>query len=246
MKMVISYILTPIFFLFFGLTLVIFQPIQVVTRYIFGAKAHDKTVGALNFCLSKCLLILGTKLRFQNFRKLAIDEPVLIISNHQSMWDISPIIWKLRKKRTKYIAKASLAKFIPSISYNLKYGGSVSIDRNDPAGSIEKIKQFAGFIAENKFAICIYPEGTRSRDGKVKVFKSSGIDAILEVIPNINVVPIAIKNTGKIDNDGKFNKTLGIKATFTMLAGRKIDRNNLAADLETIRQEILGTIRDTK
>ncbi|NOQ73783.1 MAG: 1-acyl-sn-glycerol-3-phosphate acyltransferase [Crocinitomix sp.] len=242
MKMVISYILTPLFFLFFGLTLLVFQPIQVVTRNIFGAKAHDKTVGALNFCLTKCLLILGAKIRFKNFRKLPIDEPVLIISNHQSMWDISPIIWKLRKKRTKYIAKASLAKFIPSISYNLKYGGSVSIDRNDPVGSIQRIEKFAAFIAENKFAICIYPEGTRSRDGKVKPFKLAGIDAILKVIPDINVVPIAIKNTGKIDNEGKFHKNLGVKATFTMLDDRKIDRNNLEADLEAIRQEIVATI----
>lgn len=241
--MVISYILTPIFFLFFGLTLVIFQPVQVIARNLFGAKAHDKTVGALNFCLTKCLFILGTKIRFQNFRKLPLNEPVLIISNHQSMWDISPVIWKLRKKRTKYIAKASLARFIPSISYNLKYGGSVSIDRNDPVGSIEKIKQFAGFIAENKFAICIYPEGTRSRDGIVKPFKTGGIEAILKVIPDIKVVPIAIKNTGKIDNDGKFNKNIGIKATFTMLPSRKLELDQLDANLEAIRQKIAETIR---
>lgn len=242
MKMVISYILTPLFYFFFGLTLLVFQPIQVVARNLFGAKAHDKTVAALNFCLTKCLLILGTKIRFKNFRTLATDEPVLVISNHQSMWDISPVIWKLQKKRTKYIAKASLAKYIPSISYNLKYGGSVPIDRNDPVGSIERIEKFAEFVAKNKFAICIYPEGTRSRDGKVKAFKLSGIDAILKVIPNINIVPIAIKNTIKIDNNGKFNKKLGVKATFTMLADRKIDRNNLEADLESIRQEIIQTI----
>jgi 1-acyl-sn-glycerol-3-phosphate acyltransferase len=243
MKMVISYLLTPLFFLFFGLTLGIFQPIQVVTRNLFGAKAHDKTVGALNFCLTKCLLILGTKIRFNGFRELPLDKPVLVISNHQSMWDISPVIWKLQKKRTKYIAKASLAKYIPSISYNLKYGGSVSIDRNDPAGSIEKIKKFAAFVAENNFAICIYPEGTRSRDGIVKPFKLAGIDAILEVIPDITIVPIAIKNTGKIDNDGKFRKNIGVKASFTMLADRKIDRNTLETDLEAIRQEIIEVIR---
>ncbi len=242
MKMVISYVLTPLFFLFFGLTLVVFQPVQVIARNLFGAKAHDKTVGALNFCLTNCLLILGTRIKYKNFRKLPIDKPVLVISNHQSMWDISPVIWKLRKKRTKYIAKASLAKYIPSISYNLKYGGSVSIDRNDPAGSIEKIKKFAEFIAENKFAICIYPEGTRSRNGKIKPFKSAGIEAILKVIPDINIVPIAIKNTGLIDNEGKFNKKIGIKPTFTMLADRTLDLNNLEAGLEAIRQEIAQTI----
>lgn len=241
--MVLSYLITPIFFLFFGLTLAIFHIVQVVTRNLFGAKAHDKTVGALNYCLTKCLLILGTKVRFKNFRDLPLDEPVLVISNHQSMWDISPIIWKLYKKRTKYIAKASLARFIPSISYNLKYGGSLSIERGDREKSVEKIKVFAKFIEENNFALCIYPEGTRSRDGKVKPFKTSGIEAILSVVPNINIVPIAIKNTGRIDNKGKFNKNLGVKATFTMLPDRTINPNNLEVELEAIRQEIIETIR---
>ena len=123
MKIVLSYILTPIFFLFFGLSLVVFQPIQVIVRNLFGAKTHDKTVAMLNYCLMRCLLILGAQIQFKNFRKLPSERAVLIISNHQSMWDIPPVIWKLRRKRTKYIAKASLAKYIPSISYNLKYGG---------------------------------------------------------------------------------------------------------------------------
>jgi 1-acyl-sn-glycerol-3-phosphate acyltransferase len=242
MKQALSYLLTPLFYLFFGLILVIFQPIQVVTRTVFGAKAHDKTVGSLNFWITKCLLILGTSISFRQFRTIPTTAPVLIISNHQSMWDISPIIWKLSKNRTKYIAKASLARFIPSISYNLKYGGSVAIDRNDPAGSILKIKEFAHFIQKNNFAIVIYPEGSRNIEGKVQKFKTSGIEAILQVMPTIEVIPIAIKNTAKIDNSGKFLKKIGVKVSFTMLAGRKINPENLEVELEQIRQEIITCI----
>lgn len=242
MKTALSYLLTPIFFFFFGLCLGVFHIVQVVTRNVFGPNAHDKTVAALNLCLTRCLHLLGTRISFKKFRPLPIDKPVLVISNHQSMWDIPPVIWKLRKKHTKYIAKASLAKNIPSISYNLKYGGSVSIDRNDPAGSIEKIEKFAVYIREKKYAICIYPEGTRSRDGIVKPFKTAGIDAILKIIPDILVVPIAIKNTGIIDNNGKFNKNLGVRTSFTMLETRNISRENLDTDLEQIRQEIIREI----
>lgn len=242
MKMVLSYLLTPVFFLFFGLTLVVFQPVQVIARTLFGPTAHDKTVSALNYCLMRCLAILGTRLHFANFRALPTDKPILIISNHQSMWDIPPVIWKIRKKRPKYIAKASLARFIPSISYNLKYGGSVAIDRNDTEGSIKKIEGLAQFVKQNNFAICIYPEGTRSRNGEIKPFKSTGVDTILSVVPEILVVPIAIKNTGLIDNGGKFTKTLGIKAVFTMLPSRHINRETLESDLESIRQEIIKTI----
>lgn len=238
MNKLLSIFLTPIFYVVFGLILVIFHPIQVITRNLFGAKAHDATVGWLNFVLTANLLILGARVKFKNFIPLAIDQPVLIISNHQSMWDISPIIWKLRKKRTKYIAKASLARFIPSISYNLRYGGSLSIDRNDKESSIQRIADFARFIDEKKFAIVIYPEGTRSKNGIIKPFKSAGILEILKVIPAINIVPIAIKNTGKIDNDGKFLKRIGVRASFTMLPLRKLNLENLESELEAIRQDI--------
>ena len=84
----------------------------------------------------------------------------------------------------------------------------MAIDRNDPAGSILKIKEFAHFI-QNNFAIVIYPEGSRNIEGKVQKFKTSGIEAILQVMPTIEVIPIAIKNTAKIDNSGKFLKKLG-------------------------------------
>ena len=238
MNKVLSVFLTPLFYVVFGLILVIFHTIQVITRNVFGAKAHDKTVGWLNFWISAALCILGTRIAYKNFKPLAIDEPVLVISNHQSMWDISPIIWKLRRKRTKYIAKASLARFIPSISYNLRFGGSLSIDRADKVGSIQKIGEFAKFIAEKKFAIVIYPEGTRSKDGMIKPFKSAGIAEILKVIPDISVVPIAIKNTGKIDNNGKFLKRIGVRASFTMLALRKLNLAQLDEGLESIREEI--------
>jgi len=234
----LSLFLTPLFYVVFSLILVIFHPVQVITRNLFGAKAHDKTVGWLNFWISAALFILGTRITYKNFKPLAIDEPVLVISNHQSMWDISPIIWKLRKKRTKYIAKASLARFIPSISYNLRFGGSISIDRADKEGSIQKIGEFAKFIAEKKFAIVIYPEGTRSKDGMIKPFKSAGIAEILKVIPNISVVPIAIKDTGMIDNNGKFLKRLGVRASFTMLPLRKLNLEQLDDGLEAIREEI--------
>lgn len=244
MKKILSYILTPIFFLFFGLTLGLFHIVQVIARNIFGPKAHDKSVAILNFCLMKCTAILGTRVRFKGFDNVPTNQALLIISNHQSMWDIPPVIWKMRKNRPKYIAKASLARFIPSISYNLKYGGSISIDRKDREGSIEKIKPFAQLVKDNNYSICIYPEGTRSRDGNVKPFKTAGIETILEVTPDILVAPIAIKNTGKIDNAGNFTKNLGITATFTLLPLRKINTAQINEDIEKVRQEIITAITD--
>jgi len=57
------------------------------------------------------------------------------------------------------------------------------------------------------------------------------------------VVPIAIKNTGLIDNQGNFLKRIGINISFTMLKSRKIDSNNVENELEIIRQEIIQNIQ---
>lgn len=244
MNKTLSIVLTPLFFLVFGFLLGIFHPIQVITRFIFGKNAHDKVVSILNLCLMRSLLILGTRIRFINFKPLPENVPVIIISNHQSMWDIPPIMWKFRKHHPKFIAKKELAKYIPSISYNLKYGGSVAIDRNNPEEAVNKIKAFAHFINENNFSACIFPEGTRSRNGEIKPFKISGIQALLSEIPNALIVPVAIKNTGKIDNSGRFLKRLGVRVSFTQLPARKITLKNINDELEQIRREMQSIVED--
>lgn len=230
------------FFIVFGLLLAIFHPIQIIARLVFGKNAHDKVVAILNLFLMRSLIILGTRIRFINFKPLPKNVPVIIISNHQSMWDIPPIMWKFRKHHPKFIAKKELAKYIPSISYNLKYGGSVAIDRNNPDEAIEKIKSFAQYIKENNFSACIFPEGTRSRNGKIKPFKVSGTKALLSEIPNALFVPVAIKNTGKIDNSGRFLKRLGVRVSFTQLAPRTIFMENLNSALEQIRTEMITVL----
>lgn len=186
----------------------------------------------------KSLVILGTRLKFINFKSIPTDVPIIVISNHQSMWDIPTLIWKFRAHRLKFVAKKELARFIPSISYNLKYGGSVSIDRSKPDESIKKIKTFAKYVKSNNLGVCIFPEGTRSRNGKIKPFKVGGINAVLTEIPNALVVPVAIKNTGIIDNDGKYLKNLGVRASYTMLEPRNVDLKNLEDEIKSIQQEI--------
>lgn len=192
--------------------------------------------------LIKCLKILGARYKFKGLKKIKSDGPVIFISNHQSMWDIPPFFWNYRSMRPKFIAKEELARFIPSISFNLKHGGSVAIDRKKPSEAVERIKAFAKRVRNHKYSICIFPEGTRSKDGRVKPFKLSGIEAILKEIPNATFVPVAIKNTRLIDNSGRFFKRLGVQVTFTQLAPRTISINSIESDLEAIRQEIAANI----
>ena len=216
MLKLISYPLTIIYAFAFLLTIVIFHPIQAFCYRVFGYQALKKSVDALQFCLMRCLNLLGTRFTFDNPYNIPTDQPIIIVSNHQSMYDISPLMWYMRKYHPKFISKIELGKGIPSVSYNLRHGGSCLIDRKNPRQSLPAIMKFGEYIEETKRAAVIFPEGTRSVDGNPKPFQTKGLEILLKKIPSALVVPITINNSWKTLRYGKFPMGLGTHIKFTV------------------------------
>src|SRR5690554_2984999 len=138
---IISYPFTVLFYLLFGITILIFHPIQWVAFNWFGYSAHKKTVDIFNWTILRCLHAVGTRFHVETSDNIPINVPIIIVSNHQSMWDISPISWYLRRYHPKFISKIELGKGIPSISYNLRHGGSILIDRKNPRQAIVRSEE---------------------------------------------------------------------------------------------------------
>lgn len=216
MQKIIAYPITVIYFIFFGLTLVVFHPIQWFCNNIFGYKAHKISVDFLQFFLLRCLNILGTRFTFNNPHQIDKGIPLILVTNHQSMYDIPPLIWYLRQHHVKFISKKELGKGIPSVSYNLRHGGSVLIDRKNALGSIKAIEEFAQRVEKNKWAAVIFPEGTRSRDGNPKPFKTKGLITMFNHMPSALVVPITINNSWKTLRYGKFPMGIGANIKYTV------------------------------
>jgi len=179
--------------------------------------AHKRAVDFLNYFTVKSFFILGAKVRFHGFSKIPAGRPLIIISNHQSTWDIPPIGWGFRKYHPKYISKAELAKNIPSISYNLKHGGSAIIDRKNGSQSIREVIKLGERVEKNKYAVCIFPEGTRSKDGTVKKFQSAGIKTLLKAAPSAVIIPFVIDGNVKLQNNNSWIMNLGINLNYTVL-----------------------------
>lgn len=192
----------------------IFHILQVLTHRILGYQAHKVTVDWLNFFLMRCLNILGTRIDFYNDYDFKPENPHIIVANHQSMYDIPPLIWCLRELHPKFISKKELGKGIPSISYNLKYGGSVLIDRKDSQQAVKAIADFAKNIQQKKQAAVIFPEGTRSRDGKLKRFSENGLRTLVENCPDAIMVPVSIENSWQLQKHGMFPLPVGVKIRF--------------------------------
>ena len=240
MLKLLSYPLTLIYYLLFGLTLLVFHPILWVSNTIFGYSTLKKSVDVMNLFLMRCLHILGTHFTFTNPQKINTNQPLIIVANHQSMNDISPISWFMRKYHPKFISKIELGKGIPSMSYNLRHGGSVLIDRQKPIQSIKAIKHFATYIETYKYAAVIFPEGTRSKNGVPVKFQTIGLLTLFKEIPSAIVVPLTINNSWKTIRYGKFPMGLGTHITFMVHKPLKIAN---FADKETLINSIEATIK---
>jgi 1-acyl-sn-glycerol-3-phosphate acyltransferase len=213
-KKILSYLLSILHYFFFGLTLLFFHPIQWLTFNLSGYKLHKRTVDIMNLCLVKTLYLLGTTVKFINKQNIPENVPLIIVSNHQSTYDIPPISWYLRKYHPKFVSKIELGKGIPSVSFNLRHGGSVLIDRKDARQSLKALSNFGSYIEKNNHSAVIFPEGTRSRNGEPKRFSENGLKMMIKKTPLSYVVPLSINNSWKLVRNGAFPLGIGLKITF--------------------------------
>jgi 1-acyl-sn-glycerol-3-phosphate acyltransferase len=216
--------------------LVIFHPIQWICFNVFGYQAHKKSVDYLNLFLVLCTRLLGTRYKFENVENIPKNVPLIFVSNHQSMYDIIAMIWFLRRFHCKFVSKKELGSGIPSVSYNLRHGGSVLIDRKDPKQAIPAIKGLSEYIEKYTRTAVIFPEGTRSKTGKPKEFAQSGLKILCKYAPSAYVVPISINNSWKMVKFGFFPLGLGNRLTFTVhkpLAVSEFDFAELMAKTES-------------
>ncbi|MFH6767443.1 lysophospholipid acyltransferase family protein [Gaetbulibacter aquiaggeris] len=238
MRKLLAYPLTIIHLLCFFIALVIFHPIQWICFNIFGYQAHKKSVDVLQWCLMRCANILGTRFTFTNPHKIDTTQPLIIVANHQSLHDIYPITWYMRKHHPKFISKIELAKGIPSVSYNLRHGGAALIDRKNPRQSLPALMKFGEYIEETKRSAVIFPEGTRSKNGEPKPFQTKGLEILFKKIPSALIVPISINNSWKMYQYGKFPMGIGSHITFTVH-----EPINLATF--TNKEDLISTIETT-
>lgn len=210
LKKILAFPLSVLAHLLFFICIVVFHGIQWLCLKLGGYEAHKKSVDVFNFFLMRCVNVLGSRFSFENFYSIPTDAPIIFVSNHQGMYDIPPIIWFLRDHHPKFVSKKELGKGIPGISFNLKYGGSVLIDRKNNRESLLKLSKFADYLNQTKRSAVIFPEGTRSKAGKPKRFATNGMQILFKKMPTAYVVPLTINNSWKLFRNGLFPLDLGV------------------------------------
>jgi 1-acyl-sn-glycerol-3-phosphate acyltransferase len=243
MQKLISYPISVIYYLCFGLTLVIFHPIQWICLNIFGYQAHKKSVDYLNFFLLKCTNLVGTTYQFENKEAIPQGVPLIFVANHQSMYDIIAMIWYLRRFHCKFVSKKELGKGIPSVSFNLRHGGGALIDRKDPKQAIPELKKLSEYIENNKRSAVIFPEGTRSKTGKPREFAQTGLKILCKSAPSAYIVPVSINNSWKMVKFGFFPVGLGNHITFVVHKALKVSDYSFPELMQKTESEVVKGIK---
>ncbi|MDD2942635.1 MAG: lysophospholipid acyltransferase family protein [bacterium] len=187
----IDYLLGVVFYLAFISTLIVFEFVLRLAWLIGGAKNYHLAELALNRAIKTCLRLVGTKFVVRG-EIPAISGPAIIVSNHQSMYDI-PIIYTLFARLSpKFVAKQELGRGVPSVSVNLRYSQALLIDRSDPRKALPALIKYGRRAAEEGWTVAIFPEGTRSRTGIPGQFRPAGLAALMKSMPGAPVIPLAI------------------------------------------------------
>jgi 1-acyl-sn-glycerol-3-phosphate acyltransferase len=126
------------------------------------------------------------------------EGPAIYVSNHESALDV----WALFRaipRNLRFVAKQELFE-IPVFGWYLRMARFVAVDRRDHARAVVALKK-AGQIVRAGTSLVVFPEGTRSPDGRVQPFKKGPFVVAMEA--RVPVVPVAISGASVLNPKGR-------------------------------------------
>jgi 1-acyl-sn-glycerol-3-phosphate acyltransferase len=162
-------------------------------------------------------------------------QPYVVVCNHQSLADI-PLISNLPWEM-KWMAKEELFK-IPVVGWMMSLSGDISVDRKNPrSGALALIK--AQRVLEQKCSVMIFPEGTRTLDGRVRQFTDGAFH--LAIKAKVSILPLVIE--GSRDCIPKNSWKFGKPSNVFLKVLPPIDTSSLTTqDVATLRNTVRTSI----
>ena len=189
------------------------------------------------------LVVSGVKVCVKGLSNIDLSAPYIYMPNHQSNFDI-PVLLGHLTVQFRWLAKMELFK-IPIFGRAMRKAGYISIDRYHRESAIESLKVAANKI-KNGVSVLIFPEGTRSRDGKIQPFKKGGF--VMAIDSGIPIVPVVITGTRAIMPKGRFRVYPG---HVSMVIHKPIDTSTYIREtkevlMESVRRVICDNFETSK
>lgn len=175
-----------IFYMIWGLILYPF--------YYFSGKKIGKYLVRHLFII--VLKLCGVKTETEGLENVDENQKYLIVSNHQSIFDI-PVIGAALPLNIRIMAKKELSRF-PVFGPMLLLYDFVLVDRKNPRNGVRDLKKAVKLMKDYSFLV--FPEGTRSKDGTVGKFKTGGTSLAFD--GRVNILPVALTGVDQIMKPG--------------------------------------------
>jgi len=198
--------------------------------------------GNLAFSISKIwaytmLAVSFVRTEIKNKEKIQQGTSYIIISNHQSLYDIIALVTALGIQYRWFIKKEILK--IPIFGYALYASRNIFIDRVNTASAIESINKGIDRLPKG-VSVMVFAEGTRSPDGQIHEFKKGGfVTAVRRKIP---ILPVTVNGSRRVLSKGSLVVKPG---KIQVVIGDPIDTSGYTADtvqelIDKTRQAVMA------
>jgi 1-acyl-sn-glycerol-3-phosphate acyltransferase len=184
-------------YLFVGAYVLISAPVGLVWGILTGDASLIFKLSRV--CIRMTGWLFGIRVIVEGKEKINPKQTYVFLSNHQGNFD-GPVILHVTGRDLRALIKREMMR-LPILSLVFKRIQFIPIERSNPKQAHLGIELGAKLLLEGK-SFFAFPEGTRSRDGRLGPFKKGVF--IMAIKAQIPIIPITILNTREIQPPGKF------------------------------------------
>lgn len=148
----------------------------------------------VKFWAKTILFIAGIKVEIEGLENIEKKKSYIVVANHLSMFDI-PTTMAYLPVKLRMIAKKELSR-VPVFGWGMLSLGHIFIDRQNRDKAVRSLDKAMERVKKRKISIMIYPEGTRSPDGEIKIFKKGAF--VIAIKSELPILPVTISGSHEI------------------------------------------------
>ena len=142
----------------------------------------------------------GVEVELEGLEHLPPGEPAILVSTHESWFDVFALVVHLPVDY-RFVGKIELTR-IPFFGRSWLATGHIAIDRSDRQKAIESLREAGQSLRRDGAVVVMFPEGTRSEDGRLLPFKKGAF--VLALQTGVPVVPVGVSGSREIMPKGSW------------------------------------------